>query len=924
MAQMIKVPSEKYKYFRLNDVHAHSPIYCESESRRPINSWTQNGRKNFVKTIITILAACGLGVTGILFAFGVFDLQCQESAVSVTSPVTVNASNLNNQLLLPALNIDAPQCGNIPQESRQDCWPEEKGTSQQGCEARGCCWLPAGFSMKRRLGNVPWCFYPTNYNGYMVTSVEKITAGTRAQLQLSRPSSWPNDVQKLYVDIVSETKTRLNVKIYDPANTRYEVPVTLNKEQTTDFTDFDVFSSMGQAPLMFADQFLQFGTQLSSKYIYGLGEHRGAFLVSTNWTKMAFWARDEPPSNHDAHGVFLVNSNAMEVEVTPEPSVIYRTTGGILDFYIFTGPSPDNVVQQYTQLIGRPFMPPYWALGFHLCRWGYGGTAGLKTVIKRMRDANMPYDTQWNDIDYMRDHLDWTYDSTHQFRGLPDVVQDLHDHGQHYIMIIDPGISNSQPKGTYIPYDDGLKRNVFIKTPDGSQPIIGKVWPGTTAYPDFYHPNASDYWYTHAKAYHDIVPFDGIWIDMNEPSNFVAGSTAGCPNNNLENPPWLPPGRCVPPPASTSPPTTIFTVFMDTARPSPQNNKILGGNKRSIVISRSTFPTTGVHSGHWLGDNNAKWDDTYYSIPGIMNFNLFGIPLVGADICGFNGNSNPELCMRWMQLGAFYPFMRNHNTIGNKDQDPASFDTATQDKMRDALLLRYKLLPYLYTLFYINHVEGTPVIRPIFFQYPESAYNVSYMVDTQFMWGDALLVTPTTSQNTYKGLAYLPKDRWYDWFNQSYIDSAGYMGDFDLPMEHINLQVRGGVVIPLQAPNVTTTLSRKNPFSLLVTLTSTGSAKGRMYWDDGESLNSISDKKYNLINFNVSQHMLSSEVVYRGYTGEVITLEHITILGVEIAPTSITVNGQVLTAGYTYKNKVLEINSLTVDLLQPLTINWTV
>ena len=81
----------------------------------------------------------------------------------------------------------------------------------------------------------------------------------------------------------------------------------------------------------------------------------------------------------------------VEVELQPSPAATFRTIGGVLDFYIFTGPTPENVVQQYTELVGRPFMPPYWALGFHLCRWGYGGTSGLKQVINRMRNARMPY-----------------------------------------------------------------------------------------------------------------------------------------------------------------------------------------------------------------------------------------------------------------------------------------------------------------------------------------------------------------------------------------------------------------------------------------------------------------------------------------------------------------------------------------------------
>lgn len=138
--------------------------------------------------------------------------------------------------------------------------------------------------------------------------------------------------------------------------------------------------------------------------------------------------------------------------------------------------------------------------------------------------------------------------------------------------------------------------------------------------------------------------------------------------------------------------------------------------KRPFVLSRSTYAGSGVYTAHWSGDNRASWEDLYYSIPIMLNFNLFGTSMIGADICGYALDTTEELCIRWMQLGSFYPFMRNHNDNLSKDQDPGAFSLQAQEYMRNALKTRYALLPYMYTLFYRSHVFGETVVRPLFFE----------------------------------------------------------------------------------------------------------------------------------------------------------------------------------------------------------------
>lgn len=170
--------------------------------------------------------------------------------------------------------------------------------------------------------------------------------------------------------------------------------------------------------------------------------------------------------------------------------------------------------------------------------------------------------------------------------------------------------------------------------------------------------------------------------------------------------------------------------------------KILN-NKRPFILSRSTAPGHGHWAYHWTGDIISDWSSMNWSIASILEFNMFGIPMVGADICGFNGNTTLELCARWHQLGAFYTFARNHNTDDAIDQDPAALGIRVVHAARNALLVRYAHLSYLYTLFYRAQKFGGTVLRPLFFEFTHD--NHCYKIDSQFMWGSAMMIAPVLS-----------------------------------------------------------------------------------------------------------------------------------------------------------------------------------
>uniref|UniRef100_A0A8C6NMU3 Alpha glucosidase 2 n=1 Tax=Nothobranchius furzeri TaxID=105023 RepID=A0A8C6NMU3_NOTFU len=814
-------------------------------------------------------------------------------------------------------------CNVISEPWRFDCYPERGVVvTQELCEARNCCFIPTSSAStsapsQSRKNGIPWCFYPLDFPSYSLVSLNETSMGVKGTLVKGGTTYYPGDILTVEMEICHETDTRLHVRITDPSSSRYEVPISVpaaakkaeNPEYLVELTKQPfglivrrrstgaVLLNTTVAPLFYTDQFLQFSTSLASPYIYGLGEHRSTFLHDVRWNTLTMWARDVPPMTNlygvhpfyltmeaggTAHGFFLLNSNAMDVVLQPAPALTWRTIGGILDFYVFLGPDPGSVVEQYVDVIGRPAMPIYWALGYHLCRWGYNSSDSTWEVVKSLRNYGIPHDTQWNDIDYMDQFKDFTFDPTN-FDSLPDLVRDLHAHNQTYVIMLDPAISSTQPKGSYWPFDEGLKRGVFMKDAEG-KPLIGKVWPGQTAFPDFSDEVTHEWWFDNLRKFHEKVPFDGLWI--------VRGKST-----LLDS--------CV---QSVHLITVMFVLFSGvlggflrskTVCASVQQKQSTHYNlhslyglmeakasrilsKRPFVISRSSFPSQGLYSGHWLGDNRSQWKDLYTSITGILTFNLFGIPLVGADICGFSEEPQEELCVRWTQLGAFYPFTRNHNTVGMKPQDPTAFSPLAREAMKQALLLRYSLFPFLYTLFHHAHLHGHTVARPLMFEFPGDVKT--YGIDKQFLWGRSLLVTPVLEPGVDFVGGYFPPGLWFDYFTGDSVRSKGEELRLDAPLDKINLHLREGSITPTQAPNLTLWISSGQPLHLVSALSDDGSASGDLFWDDGESLDTYETNQYTYIK------AMTSQVLHSSQEASFLSVDSTSFYGVPEKPSRVLVN----------------------------------
>ncbi|XP_030789258.1 putative maltase-glucoamylase-like protein FLJ16351 [Rhinopithecus roxellana] len=881
-----------------------------------------------------------------------------------------------------------------------NCYPDDPTASEESCRQRGCLWEDTS------TPGVPTCYYDTIPN-YAASDIQYLSTSITANLSLLMASesaaaaaasdSVSAQISLLRLNVIYHTATMLQVKIYDPTNKRYEVPVPLNtppqpvgdpenclydvRIQNNPFgiqiqrkNSSTVIWDSQLPGFTFNDMFLSISTRLPSQYIYGFGEtEHTTFRRNMNWNTWGMFARDEPPAykknsygvhpyymaleeDGSAHGVLLLNSNAMDVTLQPTPALTYRTTGGILDFYIVLGPTPELVTQQYTELIGRPAMIPYWALGFQLSRYGYQNDAEISSLYDAMVAAQIPYDVQHVDIDYMNRKLDFTLSAN--FQNLSLLIEQMKKNGMRFILTLDPAISGNETQ--YLPFIRGQENNVFIKWPDTSDIVWGKGWPDLpdvtvdgsldhatqvklykayVAFPDFFRNSTAAWWkkeieelYANPREPEKSLKFDGLWIDMNEPSNFVNGSVRGCSDEMLNNPPYMPylesrdrglnsktlcmESQQILPDGSPVKHYNVHSLYgWSQTRPTYEAVQEVTG-QRGIVITRSTFPSSGHWGGHWLGDNTAAWDQLGKSIIGMMEFSLFGIPYTGADICGFFGDAEYEMCVRWMQLGAFYPFSRNHNNIGTRRQDPVAWNSTFEMLSRKVLKTRYTLLPYLYTLMHKAHVEGSTVVRPLLHEFTDD--RTTWDIDRQFMLGPAILISPVLETSTFEISAYFPRARWYDYSTGTSSKSTGQRKILKAPLDHINLHVRGGYILPWQEPAMNTHSSRQNFMGLTVALDDNGKAEGQVFWDDGQSIDTYENGNYFLANFIAAQNILQIQTIHNKYLSDSNPLKvgYIRIWGVN--------STYVTQVNFTYDNwQFMETNFMSDPYNQTLTIQLT-
>ncbi len=593
---------------------------------------------------------------------------------------------------------------------------------------------------------------------------------------------------------------------------------------------------------------LEAGTSL-----YGTGEIAGPLLrngrKTVAWNTDAYGYTEANESLYQSHpwvlavradgtafGVLADTTWRVEMDLTGEPtgesesgrpgpggSIVFRGEGAAYPVYIIDRASPQEVMKGLAELVGTMPLPPKWAVGYHQCRYSYYPEARVREIAQGFRDRKIPADVIWMDIDYMDQFKVFSFNKEY-FPDPKKLNADLDKLGFSNIWMINPGVKDEP--GFWV-NDQGDAKKVWVTSASG-ETYRGEVWPGWCNFPDYTRPDVRDWW---RGLYKDFMAqgVDGVWNDMNEPAVFNVKSKTMPEDNVHLGGKWdyggeLPKG-----------PHLKYHNVYGTLMAKGTFDGILQANpdKRPFVLTRAGHMGSHRYAATWTGDNNATWEDVENSISMAANLGLSGAPFIGPDIGGFNGNGpqgkdaddtrrvRAQHFARWMGIGSLLPFSRGHTGKGNIDKEPWSFGAETEQTSRLALERRYRLMPYLYTLFHEASTTGMPVLRPTFFADPKDAALRSE--DDSFLLGDGLLVvaqpTPEADRASVK-----PKGIW----NPVLLVNEGLHPD--LP----RLLVRGGHIVPAGPIMQWTGEKPLDPLTLLVSLDEQGQAQGTLYEDAGD------------------------------------------------------------------------------------------
>ncbi len=433
-------------------------------------------------------------------------------------------------------------------------------------------------------------------------------------------------------------------------------------------------------------------------------------------------------------GIFSAGAGEGAMPFCQELSLGAR--GGAPAVWILAGRDPAVLARRLNTLVGRPPLPPLWALGHQQCRWGYRSFDQLDAIANEYDARAIPNDGLWLDIDSMDGFRVFTTDPK-RFGNAQKRLADLKARGFSVVPILDPGIRRDPE---FRIYSEAIEKQVLCKTPEGMD-YTGFVWPGYAVFPDFALPAGREFWTEEVERFTKLG-FDGYWIDMNDPS------TGSAPLDDM-----LFAGGTLPHEAYHN------DYALGMAEATREGLKRARPGLRPFVVSRSGSLGISRHAAVWTGDNVSNEAHLRASIPVSLTMSISGVPFNGPDVPGFGGDASAALMRAWYKAGFLFPFFRNHCIAGARDQEPWTRGARTERVVAGMIKSRYLLLPYLYNLFIDQSERGDPVLRPLWLIDPSPECAT---IADEFLVGPSILQAPILDTQGRNREAWLPQGNWFD------------------------------------------------------------------------------------------------------------------------------------------------------------------
>ncbi len=518
-------------------------------------------------------------------------------------------------------------------------------------------------------------------------------------------------------------------------------------------------------------------------------------------------------------------------------------SGGELNVYLIFGKDNAEILQRYHNLTGRQELPPRWALGSFMSRFGYSGEQQVKSIIDTMRDENMPFDAVIFDLFWFGDsikgtmgNLDWV--NKNKWPDPAGLIRELKQNHLKTILITEPFILKSSTN-----YLASLPYHAVDST--GQAFVLKDFYFGSGGLLDIFRKDARK-WFWEKYELQNKIGVDGWWSDLGEPEKHPVGMYHDLSDmyhkrlfradevHNIYGHFWT--KMLFENYGQYYPDTRLFNL----------NRSGFAGSQRYGI-----FP--------WSGDVSRSWSGFKAQLPLMLGMSMSGIPYIHSDAGGFaGGEGDHELYLRWLQFSVFTPIFRPHGTA-LFDLDPQAFSYPSEPAFlpepyksaaRDVLQLRYKMLPYNYTLSYRHTTTGAPLVSPLYFSFPDD--SVASEIEDQFMWGDQIMVAPVTDKSATQRKCYFPQGNWYDlnWNTNNSTSAYHAFHTLDVHINSIFAFAKAGSFIPLVDKRGKTSEDYLTDTITVHYYYDLKASSFTLFDDNGLSRHSIQKNEYELLTFN--------------------------------------------------------------------------